>query len=152
MCVCVCLRTEWRTLRLCHALACPCLPLMGEQPLFEMVALAAHVRAALSVAGDDTVAGDEERDLATAGGRKERITPKDINKHAGKFFFFFFCKHKIIPHTHTQMVFFRFLCVTSTLQTWEGACKPSSTGFKLQQCVFHQCKLRTASAVLLFSG
>lgn len=41
---------------------------MGEQPLFEMVALAAHVRAALSVAGDDTVAGDEERNLATADG------------------------------------------------------------------------------------
>lgn len=106
LCVCVCLRTEWRTLRLCHALACPCLPLMGEQPLFEMVALAAHVRAALSVAGDDAVAGDEERDLATAGGRKERITPQDINKHAGKFvvlFCFFANIIRLLPpplHTH----------------------------------------------------
>lgn len=34
------------------------------------------------------------------------------------------------------MVFFRSLCVASTLQTREGACKASSTGFKLQQCVF----------------
>lgn len=43
---------------------------MGEQPLFEMVALAAHVRPALSTAGNDSVAGDEEGNLAPAEERR----------------------------------------------------------------------------------
>lgn len=43
---------------------CPSLSLMGEQPLFEMVALAAHVRPTLSIARNDSVAGDDEWNLA----------------------------------------------------------------------------------------
>lgn len=50
---------------------------MGEQPLFEMVALAAHVRPALSAARDDSVAGDEQRNLdATEGHRERNQTPR----------------------------------------------------------------------------
>lgn len=37
---------------------------MGEQPLFEMVALAAHVRPTLSTARNDSVTRNEERNLA----------------------------------------------------------------------------------------
>lgn len=47
---------------------------MGQQPLFEVVAPAAHVRAALATAQNDTVAGDDERNLAQAN--KRRIHPR----------------------------------------------------------------------------
>lgn len=49
---------------------------MGEQPLFEMVAPAAHVRPALSTARDDSVAGDEQGNLAPAEERR-KISPKE---------------------------------------------------------------------------
>lgn len=53
---------------------------MGEQPLFEMVALAAHVRPTLSTARNDSVAGDEERNLAQTDRERERkFNSEEIN-------------------------------------------------------------------------
>lgn len=51
--------------------------LVGEQPLFEMVAPAAHVRPALSTARNDSVAGDDERNLAQTN--RDEINSEEAN-------------------------------------------------------------------------
>lgn len=78
--MCACVYTVYR-MKDSGAAAFPSLSLVGEQPLFEVVALAAHVRAALSAAGDDTVAGDEERDRVPPHGPSHRAHRFGVSRH-----------------------------------------------------------------------
>lgn len=57
------------------------LALVGKQPLFEVIALAAHVRPALSATGDDPVAGDQERNRVPPHGPAHRPHRSGVSRH-----------------------------------------------------------------------
>lgn len=63
---------------------------MGEQPLFEMVAFAGHVRPALSTARNDAVAGDEQGNLARKRRGEKSAPKKSVFTHTEKFMCVFF--------------------------------------------------------------